>query len=154
MAAESDVEPAELIRSSVIKELREKSVKLSPQGFSLTNLDSAPVFPYIGDNGQTTCMRKNITPSSVIYDPCAPVDPARLEKLKQHIKAFHVDLIKEKIDCYDPIYGESTPESEQKMLNAFRPLLEMLPWMLNELIPADLRKHSRKRFAFRRRSKR
>ena len=88
LAAESDVEPAELIRSSVIKELREKSVKLSPQGFSLTNLDSAPVFPYIGDNGQTTCMRKNITPSSVIYDPCAPVDPARLEKLKQHIKAI------------------------------------------------------------------
>ena len=33
-------------------------------------------------------MRKNITPSSVIYDPCAPVDPARLEKLKQHIKAI------------------------------------------------------------------
>lgn len=88
LAAESDVEPAELIRSSVIKELREKSVKLSPQGFSLTNLDSAPDFPYIGDNGQTTCMRKNITPSSVIYDPCAPVDPARLEKLKQHIKAI------------------------------------------------------------------
>ena len=29
-----------------------------------------------------------------------------------HWVAFHVDLKKEKIDCYDPIFGEVTPESE------------------------------------------
>ncbi|CAN6990153.1 unnamed protein product, partial [Brassica rapa subsp. trilocularis] len=124
------------------------------------------------------------------YDPLAPVDPALLEKLMQHIKAippkppappgkkevltadhesdfysiliherpwpeaaipdhsrtnlkwyedvdhlygclqtrgnhwvaYHVDLKKEKIDCYDPIFGEVTPESEQKILNSFKPL--------------------------------
>ncbi|CAN6802298.1 unnamed protein product [Brassica oleracea] len=33
-------------------------------------------------------MRKNVTPSSEIYDPLAPVDPALLEKLMQHIKAI------------------------------------------------------------------
>lgn len=74
----------------MIKEFWEKLVQLSPQGVSLTKVASPPVFPYIGDNGngRTTCMRKNITPSSAIYDPLAPVDPALLEKLKQHIKAI------------------------------------------------------------------
>ncbi|CAN6935458.1 unnamed protein product, partial [Brassica oleracea var. botrytis] len=33
-------------------------------------------------------MRKNVTPSSTIYDPLAPVDAALLEKLMQHIKAI------------------------------------------------------------------
>ncbi|CAN7073315.1 unnamed protein product, partial [Brassica oleracea var. botrytis] len=33
-------------------------------------------------------MRKNVTPSSAIYDPLAPVDPALLEKLMQHIRAI------------------------------------------------------------------
>ena len=35
-----------------------------------------------------------------------------------HWVAFHVDLKKEKIDCYDPIIGQVTPESENRMLNA------------------------------------
>ncbi|CAN6891185.1 unnamed protein product, partial [Brassica oleracea] len=33
-------------------------------------------------------MRKNVTPSSVIYDPLAPVDLVLLEKLMQHIKGI------------------------------------------------------------------
>ncbi|CAN6930844.1 unnamed protein product [Brassica oleracea] len=33
-------------------------------------------------------MRRNVTPSSAIYDPLAPFDPALLEKLMQHIKAI------------------------------------------------------------------
>ncbi|CAN6814229.1 unnamed protein product, partial [Brassica oleracea] len=33
-------------------------------------------------------MRKNVTPSSVIYDPLALVDPVLLEKLMQHIKGI------------------------------------------------------------------
>ncbi|CAN6824649.1 unnamed protein product, partial [Brassica oleracea] len=33
-------------------------------------------------------MRKNVTHSSVIYDPLAPVDPVLLEKLMQHIKGI------------------------------------------------------------------
>ncbi|CAN6901464.1 unnamed protein product, partial [Brassica oleracea] len=33
-------------------------------------------------------MRKNVTPSSVIYDHLAPVDPVLLEKPMQHIKVI------------------------------------------------------------------
>jgi len=83
---ESDVEEEELIRYARIKDYQERSVQLSPQGCALMDVSSAPVFPYIGDNG-TTCMRKKFEPSSVIYDPLAPVDPTKLEKLMQHIKA-------------------------------------------------------------------
>ncbi|CAN6905125.1 unnamed protein product [Brassica oleracea] len=84
-ALESDVEDQEVIRSAVVREYREKRVQLSPKGFALTAVSSPLVFPYVGDDG-TTCMRKNVTPSSVIYDPLAPVDPVLLEKLMQHIK--------------------------------------------------------------------
>ena len=87
LLVESDVEEEELIRSTRIKEYREKFVQLSPQRCALMAVSSAPVFPYIGDNG-TTCMRKKFEPSSVIYDPLAPVDQAKLEKLMQHIKAI------------------------------------------------------------------
>ncbi|CAN6857627.1 unnamed protein product [Brassica oleracea] len=211
-APESDVEDQEVIRSAVVREYWEKRVQLSPKGFAVTAVFSPLVFPYVGDDG-TTCMGKNVTPSSVIYDPLAPVDPVLLEKLMQHIKAippkppapadkpevlsadhegdfysiliherpwpekeygwmfdnfkikpsmfmfkdngyedmlkgklpehcptnlkwyedvdhlygclqtgrnhwiaYHVDLKKEKIDCYDPIFGEATPESEQRIL--------------------------------------
>ncbi|CAF1708521.1 unnamed protein product [Brassica oleracea var. botrytis] len=130
-------------------------------------------------------MRKTVTPSSVIYDPLAPVDPVLLEKLMQHIKeippkppapadkpavlsadhegdfysiliherpwpekeyggvfdnwyedvdhlygclqtggnhwvAYHVDLKKEKIDCYDPIFGDVTPGTPSKKKFSFR----------------------------------
>ncbi|XP_013617678.1 PREDICTED: uncharacterized protein LOC106324214 [Brassica oleracea var. oleracea] len=50
-------------------------------------VSSPLVFPYVGDDG-TTCMRKNVTPSSVIYDPIAPIDPVLLEKLMHHIKGI------------------------------------------------------------------
>ncbi|CAF1982533.1 unnamed protein product [Brassica oleracea] len=86
-APESDVEGSELVRSAIIKEYREKSVQLTPKGFSKAAVSSPAVFPYVGENG-TTCMRKNVTPSSVIYDPLAPVDPVLLEKLMQHIKGI------------------------------------------------------------------
>ncbi|KAF8113089.1 LOW QUALITY PROTEIN: hypothetical protein N665_0057s0039 [Sinapis alba] len=82
---ESDVEEEELIRSARTNEYWERSVQLSPKGCALMAVFSVPVFPYIGDNG-TTCMRKNFQPSSAIYDPLAPVDPAKFEKLMQHIK--------------------------------------------------------------------
>ncbi|CAN6874088.1 unnamed protein product [Brassica oleracea] len=86
-APESDVEGSELVRSAIIKEYREKSVQLTPKGFSKAAVSSPAVFPYVGENG-TTCMKKNVTPSSVIYDPLAPVDPVLLEKLMQHIKGI------------------------------------------------------------------
>ncbi|XP_013608106.1 PREDICTED: uncharacterized protein LOC106314837 [Brassica oleracea var. oleracea] len=86
-APESDVERSEVVISAVIKEYREKSVRLSPKGFSMTTVSSPGVFPYVGENG-TTCMRKNVTPSSVIYDPLAPVDLVLFEKLMQHIKGI------------------------------------------------------------------
>ena len=73
---------------------------------------------------------------------------------RDHWVAFHVDLKKEKIDCYDPIVGEHTPESEERILGYFKPLTEMLPAVLNEHIPANLRTRSKKKFAFRRMSKR
>ncbi|CAN6847193.1 unnamed protein product, partial [Brassica oleracea] len=130
-------------------------------------------------------IRKNVTPSSIIYDPLAPVNPVLLKKLMQHIKgippkppapadkpavlsadregdiysiliherpwpekeygwvfdnwyedvdhlygclqtggnhwvAYHVDLKKEKIDCYDSIFGEATPETLSKKKFSFR----------------------------------
>ncbi|RID79483.1 hypothetical protein BRARA_A02219 [Brassica rapa] len=74
--------------------------------------------------------------------------------LKWYEDVDHVDLKKEKIDCYDPIFGEVTPESEQKILNSFKPLTHMIPAMLSVHIPANIRPISRKKFPFRRRSKR
>ena len=71
-----------------------------------------------------------------------------------HWVAYHVDLKKEKIDCYDPIFGEATPESEQRILNSFKPLTHMIPAMLSVHIPANIRPISKKKFSFRRRSKR
>ncbi|XP_018459171.2 uncharacterized protein LOC108830062 [Raphanus sativus] len=70
-----------------------------------------------------------------------------------HWVAFHVDLKKEKVDCYDSIIGEVTAKSEKKMLDSFKPVTLMLPEILNQNIPANLRTPSRKKFAFRRRSK-
>ncbi|XP_013601389.1 PREDICTED: uncharacterized protein LOC106308816 [Brassica oleracea var. oleracea] len=87
LAPESDVENQEVVRSAVVKEYREKRVQLSPKGFALTIVSSPPVFPYIGEDG-TTCMRKNVKPSSAIYDPLAPIDLMLFEKLMQHIKGI------------------------------------------------------------------
>ena len=77
-----------------------------------------------------------------------------LQTGRNHWVAYHVDLKKEKIDCYDPIFGEATPESEQRILNSFKPLTHMIPYMLSEHIPANIRAPSKKKFSFRRRSKR
>ncbi|CAN7042985.1 unnamed protein product [Brassica rapa subsp. trilocularis] len=213
-APKSDVENSELVRSAIIKEFWEKYVRLTSKGLSTTAVSSSFDFPTVGHDG-TTCMRKNVTPSSAIYDPLAPDYPALLEKLMQHIKAispkppappgkkevltadhesngyedmingripnhcrtnlrwyddvdhlygylqtgrnhwvtYHVDLKKEKIDCYDPIFGEVTPEIEQRILNSFKPLTHMIPAMLSVHIPANIRPISRKKFSFRRRSK-
>jgi len=74
--------------------------------------------------------------------------------LQNHWVAYHVDLKNEKIDCYDPIFGEVTLESEQRILNSFKPLTHMIPAMLSVHIPANIRPISRKKFSFRRRSKR
>ena len=70
-----------------------------------------------------------------------------------HWVVFHVDLKKEKIDCYDPIFGHVTVESEQRILDSFKPLTLMLPAMLSEFIPVNLRAPSKKKFTFGRRSK-
>uniref|UniRef100_M4F5P8 Uncharacterized protein n=1 Tax=Brassica campestris TaxID=3711 RepID=M4F5P8_BRACM len=86
-APESDVENSELVRSAIIKEFREKNVRLTPKGLSTTAVSSSFDFPMVGHDG-TTCMRKNVTPSSAIYDPLAHVDPMLLEKLMQHIKTI------------------------------------------------------------------
>ncbi|KAH0851452.1 hypothetical protein HID58_091034, partial [Brassica napus] len=69
-APESDVENSELVRSAIIKEFRENMF-----GLSTTAVSSSFDFPTVGHDG-TTWMRKNVTPSSAIYDPLAPVDPA------------------------------------------------------------------------------
>ena len=66
----------------------------------------------------------------------------------------YVDLKKEKIDCYDPIFGEATPESEQRILNSFQPLTHMISAMLSDHIPANIRVPSKKKFSFRRMNKR
>ena len=71
-----------------------------------------------------------------------------------HWVAYHVDLKKEKIDCYDLIFGEETPESEHRILNSFKPLMHMIPYMLSYHISANIRAPSKKKFSFRRRSKR
>ncbi|RID79518.1 hypothetical protein BRARA_A02251 [Brassica rapa] len=68
-----------------------------------------------------------------------------------HWVGFHADLHKEKVDCYDSIV---TPKIEKKMLEEFKPVTFMLPDILNRNIPANLRTLSRKKFAFRRMSKR
>ncbi|XP_033141139.1 uncharacterized protein LOC103848585 [Brassica rapa] len=86
-APESDVENSELVRSAIIKEFWEKYVQLTSKGLSTTAVSSSFDFPTVGHDG-TTCMRKNVTPSSAIYDPLAPDYPALLEKLMQHIKAI------------------------------------------------------------------
>jgi len=65
-----------------------------------------------------------------------------------------VDLKKFRVDCYDSIIGEVTAKSASKMLEEFKPITLMLPDILNQNIPANLRTPSRKKFAFRRRSKR
>ena len=57
---------------------------------------------------------------------------AMLQVGGDHWVAFNMDLKKEKIDCYDPIIGQVTPESENRMLNAFKPLTQMLHVFLNE----------------------
>ena len=75
-----------------------------------------------------------------------------LQTGSDHWVAFHIDLLKEKIDCYDPIIGQVTEESEKKMAGAFKPLTQMLPTMLNENIPAKLRQPRNRQFAFRRRT--
>ncbi|RID75425.1 hypothetical protein BRARA_B02471 [Brassica rapa] len=86
-APKSDVENSELVRSAIIKEFWEKYVRLTSKGLSTTAVSSSFDFPTVGHDG-TTCMRKNVTPSSAIYDPLAPDYPALLEKLMQHIKAI------------------------------------------------------------------
>ena len=55
-----------------------------------------------------------------------------------HWVEYHVDLKNGKIDCYDPIFGESTPESEQRILNSFKPLTHMILYMLSDHIPANI----------------
>ncbi|KAF8116425.1 hypothetical protein N665_0018s0035 [Sinapis alba] len=55
-----------------------------------------------------------------------------------HWVGFDVDLLKEKIDCYDPIIEHVTEESEQKVLTAFRPLTQMIHVMMSEVIHASI----------------
>ncbi|XP_033131334.1 uncharacterized protein LOC103872155 [Brassica rapa] len=71
-----------------------------------------------------------------------------------HWVAFHADLHKEKVDCYDSIVGEQTLESDLRMLNFFGPFTRMIPAILNALIPDDIRVLTKKEFVFRRRTKR
>ncbi|KAG7563950.1 Ulp1 protease family C-terminal catalytic domain [Arabidopsis suecica] len=91
---ESEDDEEELIRIERINALRKESVKLSPDGSALNPLSnvSERIFPHIGDNG-LTCMRKNCVPSAGIYDPLSPVDPAKLQKLKEMMAPFkHLPL--------------------------------------------------------------
>ncbi|KAH0872842.1 hypothetical protein HID58_070204, partial [Brassica napus] len=57
-APESDVENSEVVRSAIIKDYREKNVRLTPKRLSMTAGSSSLVFPNVGHDG-TMCMRKN-----------------------------------------------------------------------------------------------
>ncbi|KAH0903421.1 hypothetical protein HID58_042924, partial [Brassica napus] len=57
-APESNVENSKVVRSAIIKDYREKNVRLTPKGLSMTAVSSSLVFPNVGHDG-TTCMRKN-----------------------------------------------------------------------------------------------
>ena len=86
MVSESDEDEEETERLQRVKDGRIKTVKLAPDGRSLIKPDlmTTNSFPVIGDNG-LSCMRKGCLPSRAIYDPLAPVDPAKLQKLKAYL---------------------------------------------------------------------
>ncbi|XP_023644472.1 uncharacterized protein LOC111832397 [Capsella rubella] len=97
---ESDVDEEERIRNERIKELRTANVKFAKDGSALEPQPKTHVFPFIGENG-LTCMRKNCVPSVAIFDPFAPVDQARLERLLDHLSPYKATP-----------YGKSAPEIE------------------------------------------
>ncbi|KAF8093385.1 hypothetical protein N665_0383s0017 [Sinapis alba] len=157
---ESDVEEEELIRSIRIKEYQERSIQLSTKGQWMT------------------CMRNNFESSSAIYDPLALFDPAKLEKLMQHIKEIPLKSpapptkrpLQRSADFegVDHLYGvlqvsgdhwmafhmdlkKENIDFETKMVVAFKLITQMLPVMLNDIIRVNLRKPSKKQFALRRR---
>ncbi|XP_023640314.1 uncharacterized protein LOC111831039 [Capsella rubella] len=97
---ESDIDEEENIRNERIKGLRLANVKFAKDGSALEPQPNPHVFPIIGENG-LTCMRKNCAPSVAIYDPFAPVDPARLERLLEHLSPHKATP-----------YGKAVPEVE------------------------------------------
>ncbi|EOA29427.1 hypothetical protein CARUB_v10025721mg [Capsella rubella] len=69
-----------------------------------------------------------------------------------HWITLEADLRRSHIDVYDSIVGQVTPESEAKIMNSVKPFAQMLPAMLNALVPAEIRPHSKAMFSFRRKS--
>ncbi|KAF8053402.1 hypothetical protein N665_1418s0001 [Sinapis alba] len=118
---ESDVEEDERIRSARINFYRERGAQLSPNGLTVmptTVAPSARVFPYIEDN-RTTCMRKDIEPSAAIYDPIAPADPVKIDKLMQHLQSFE----------YGPLHHLNIPlQQGHEDIEFYRILITERPW--------------------------
>ncbi|XP_023638868.1 uncharacterized protein LOC111830616 [Capsella rubella] len=175
---ESDVDEEEKIRNERIKGLRRANVKFAKDGSALEPQPNPHVFPIIGENG-LTCMRKNCVPSVAIYDPFAPVDPARLERLLEHLsphKATPYGKAVPEIEFYKRLITERKdwPATDNKYgwlrddhVSAFMRLLTkrfledpcpfhtkgiafldpwfmtMLPAILNALVPAEIRPHSK-----------
>ena len=52
-----------------------------------------------------------------------------------HWIMLDVDLVTEKIDCYDSIMGAGTPEQDKNLLEKCRVFTRMIPALLNEVIP-------------------
>ena len=86
MLPESDEDVEDTMRLDRVNAARRKTVKLALDGSSLIQLDNltTKTFPVIGDNRQGF-MRKGCVPSRGIYDSMAPVDPAKLQKLKDYL---------------------------------------------------------------------
>ncbi|KAF8100837.1 hypothetical protein N665_0215s0014 [Sinapis alba] len=89
LLSESDMEEEDRIRSARIKFYRERGAQLSPNVLAVMSAVAplARIFPYIGDN-RTMRVRKDIEPSATIYDPIAPADSVKIDKLIQHLQSF------------------------------------------------------------------
>jgi len=70
-----------------------------------------------------------------------------------HWVTLHVNLLRSHIDCYDCIVGEHTDDIDGKMLEVCRPFTRMIPQMINELFPSEVRTPQYDQFSFRRRDK-
>ncbi|KAL9293335.1 putative Ulp1 protease family catalytic domain, papain-like cysteine peptidase superfamily [Arabidopsis thaliana] len=69
-----------------------------------------------------------------------------------HWVTLHVDLPRCHVDCYDCIIGCHTKKSDGKILEHCRPFTRMIPQIMSELIPPEVRVPQYDQFSFRRRN--
>ncbi|KAL9812025.1 putative Ulp1 protease family catalytic domain, papain-like cysteine peptidase superfamily [Arabidopsis thaliana] len=68
-----------------------------------------------------------------------------------HWVTIHVDLPRGHVDCYDCIVGCHTKESDGKILEHCRPFTRMIPQIMSEIIPPEVRVPQYDQFSFQRR---